>query len=50
MLLGDRCSISRFSLVFAVVLAIQLKLPYAGSCQASTPFHATGSYLQDVRP
>ena len=45
--LADRCSISRFSLVFMVVLATQLKLRYAGSCQASTPFHATVSYFQD---
>ena len=48
--LADRCSISRFSVVFMVVLATQLKLRYAGSCQASTPFHATVSYLQDGRP
>ena len=47
--LADRCSISRFSLVFLVVLATQFKLRYAGSCQASTPFHATVSYLQDGR-
>ena len=33
-----------------MVLATQLKLRYAGSCQASTPFHATVSYLQDGRP
>ena len=52
--LADRCSISRlgveFSLVFLAVLATQLKSRYAGSCQASTPFHATVSYLQVVRP
>ena len=48
--LADRCSISRFSLVFMVVLATELKSRYAGSCQASTPFHATVSYLQDFRP
>ena len=48
--LADRCSISRFSLVFMVVLATQLKLRYAGSCQASIPFDATLSYLQDFRP
>ena len=30
--LADGCSISRFSLVFMVVLATQLKLRYAGSC------------------
>ena len=48
--LVDRCSISRCSLVFMVVLATQLKLRYAGCCQASTPFHATVSYFQDFRP
>ena len=48
--LGDRCSISRFSLLFMGVLATRLKLRYAGSCQASTPFHATVSYFQDFRP
>ena len=47
---ADRCSISRFSLVLMVVLATQLKLRYTGSCRASTPFHATVSYLQDFRP
>ena len=48
--LADCCSVSRLSLFFSVVLAIQLKSRYFGSCQASTPFHATVSYLQDVRP
>ena len=48
--LVDRCSISRFSVVFMVVLATQLKLRYAGSCQASIRFDATVSYLQDFRP
>ena len=47
--LADRCSISRFSLVYGG-LATQLKLRYAGSCQASIPFDATVSYLQDFRP
>ena len=45
--LVDRCSISRFSVVFMVVLATQLKLRYACSCQASIPFDDTVSYLQD---
>ena len=48
--LADRCSISRFNLVFLVVLATQLKSRYVGSCQASTPFHAAVSCLQDFRP
>ena len=49
-----RCCTSRVAVQFQfgllVVLATKLKSRYAGSCQASTPLHATVSYLQDARP
>ena len=40
----------QFQCGLLVVLATRLKTRYAGSCEASRPFQATVSYLQDVRP